>query len=416
MAASFSLSAESGNNDWDEAWDDSWDDQWQQDDGQFQLTGFVEQAIGSRIVDTDLNKTISLQDSRIRLEAEHIWQRWVFNGKADVYYDGVLDGWREQLREISAKASFAKVDVKLGRQILTWGTGDYLFLNDLFAKDWQSFFSGREDEYLKAPTNAVKISYFHTFVNVDVVWTPSFESDNYINGDYFSFYDRRSQSRAAPSYLADQPNGDEWALRLYKTLGRQEVALYGYDGYFKSPNAINNQGQFTFSRLRAWGFSWRQPLASGLLNLETSYYQSLDDRQGDDPQISNSQWRWLAGYERELITRLTGALQLYLERTLDYGSLRNNSPTPSLEVEENRTLITTRLNWRSVNDKLTLGLFVFYSPSDRDSYWRPTVSYRVNDHWQIDGGVNWFTGQEPYTFFGQFEENSNLYGRVRYSF
>ena len=29
------------------------------------------------------------------------------------------------------------MDIKFGRQVLTWGTGDWVFLNDLFPKDWQ---------------------------------------------------------------------------------------------------------------------------------------------------------------------------------------------------------------------------------------------------------------------------------------
>ena len=37
-------------------------------------------------------------------------------------------------------------DVKIGQQVLTWGTGDYVFLNDLFPKDYPSFFAGRSDD------------------------------------------------------------------------------------------------------------------------------------------------------------------------------------------------------------------------------------------------------------------------------
>ena len=53
------------------------------------------------------------------------------------------------------------LDVKLGRQVLTWGTGDLLFLNDLFPKDWVSFFAGRDDEYLKAPSNTLRATQYN---------------------------------------------------------------------------------------------------------------------------------------------------------------------------------------------------------------------------------------------------------------
>ncbi len=70
--------------------------------------------------------------------------------------DGAFD-----LREASLVFSpSADTDVKVGRQILTWGTGDLVFINDLFPKDWVSFFIGRDVEYLKAPSDALKVSAF----------------------------------------------------------------------------------------------------------------------------------------------------------------------------------------------------------------------------------------------------------------
>ena len=86
-----------------------------------------------------------------------------------------------------------------GRQVLTWGTGDLLFLNDLFPKDFVSFFIGRDDEFLKAPSNSLKFSSFARAANLDLVWTPIFASDRYITGERLSFYNamgrRQSQCR-----------------------------------------------------------------------------------------------------------------------------------------------------------------------------------------------------------------------------
>ncbi len=62
--------------------------------------------------------------------------------------------------------------ITLGRQILTWGTGDLVFINDLFPKDWVSFFIGRDVEYLKAPSDALKVSAFSSWANLDLVYTP----------------------------------------------------------------------------------------------------------------------------------------------------------------------------------------------------------------------------------------------------
>ena len=47
---------------------------------------------------------------------------------------------------------------------------------------------------------------------------------------------------------------------------------------------------------------------------------------------------------------------------------------------------------------------------------RPITTYSVNDHWTLEGGLNRFYGNEKHTFFGQFQDNTNLYAAIRYSF
>ena len=69
-----------------------------------------------------------------------------------------------------------------------------------------------------------------------------------------------------------------------------------------------------------------------------------------------------------------------------------------------------------MNQNLILMLFGYYSPSDRDTYLRPKIHYKVNDFWSLETGANIFAGDDEHTFFGQFEKNSNVYVAVRYSF
>ncbi|MCD6405349.1 MAG: hypothetical protein J7M19_05950, partial [Planctomycetes bacterium] len=65
---------------------------------------------------------------------------------------------------------------------------------------------------------------------------------------------------------------------------------------------------------------------------------------------------------------------------------------------------------------LTLSFFAFYSPGDRDAYIRPNISYKLNDHWSADMGGNVFIGHDERTFFGRFEDNTNVYVGLRYGF
>ena len=69
-----------------------------------------------------------------------------------------------------------------------------------------------------------------------------------------------------------------------------------------------------------------------------------------------------------------------------------------------------------MDQNLILSLFVYYSPSDNDGYIRPKFSYKLNDKWLLDGGFNLFWGEDDYTFWGRFQDNTNLYVGLRYSF
>ncbi len=409
------------------AQNDDWgDDEWSDDVAEegLQWSGFFEAAAGSRWdEDAQTGRRQTLGDFRLRTETQWSGERVDASFKGEAWYDSYLQEFDAELRDLTlAFSPRANWDVKAGRQVLTWGTGDLLFLNDLFPKDWVSFFAGREDEYLKAPSNTVRSTWYSNVVNIDFAWTPVFTADEYLNGERFSFFSPLAGQRVAPNppLAGIEPEDDfkngEFALRLFRTVNGTEWALYAYNGFFHQPSALTESFEPTFAPLTSAGVSMRGTLGKGLFNAETTYYASRDDRRGDDPRIPNDQVRVLLGYEQEAVTNLTVAFQYYLEWLQDYDELIDNSLTPTLEPDEFRHVFTNRLTYRLQQDKLTLSLFTFYSPSDSDYYIRPAISYRYSDQWSFTGGASVFGGSNAATFFNQFADNSNIYFRVRYNY
>ena len=332
-------------------------------------------------------------------------------------------GWFD-LREafVSTRAT-SFLDLKAGRQILTWGTGDLIFINDLFPKDFVSFFIGRDTEYLKAPSDAVKASMFSRCLNLDVVYTPRFDADRYIDGRRVSFYSPAAGGIVGHDAIVrvDRPDrwfvDDEIALRLYRNLGAVEVAAYGYRGYWKSPAGVNlTTGEAIFPRLTVGGASVRGPLAGGIVYSELGYYRSGDDTSGSDPAVNNSELRWLVGYEREVARDLSMGVQYYLESMSDHSDYRRSLPAGVPKRDENRHVLTLRMTQLLLQQNLTLGLFAYWVPSDADGYIRPKIQYKIDDHWNVELGGNVFVGNRNDTFFGQFDQNSNVYASARYGF
>lgn len=399
----------------------------------WQWHGFVDARSGQRLQEDDGQRQAILNEARAQLALSHSGRSVLWQLRSDFVLDeaageqqldlesghGCID-----LREANLLFSpHDSVDIKLGRQILTWGTGDLLFINDLFPKDWQSFFIGRDEEYLKAPSDAIFISFFPRFANIDMVYVPGFDADRYISGERLSYWNPllgRLANRDDGLRVAQRHHWfeeDEISVRVSQDVGGYELALYAYDGYWKSPVGYDPAAQQqTFPRLRVFGGSGRGNLGAGIAHLELGYYDSVDDADGSDPWLANSEYRVLAGYEQEVARDLSLAVQYYLEYMADYAAYRRYLPAASPVRDRDRHVLTVRVTRQAFNQNLHLSLFSYWSPSDRDGYLRPTLKYKASDELSLYVGANLFFGQQSSTFFGQFKNNNNLYLGVRYSF
>ncbi|MDD4103030.1 MAG: hypothetical protein PHU80_10435 [Kiritimatiellae bacterium] len=397
------------------------------------LSGFWELRGGARLQDDPREKAASIGETRLQLQYDRAGESVALKVAGDFLYDPVLnahdidledgDGWFDlrQANLLLRPGDF--MDLKIGRQINTWGTGDMLFINDLFPKDWNSYFIGRDDEYLKAPSDSAKAALFSDLANLDLIYSPRFDSDRFIDGRRISYWNGGLGRRAGRDTTVDanKPDDtfrdDEWAARLYRAVGSYEIAAYGYDGFWKSPAGSDPQsGRAVFPRLQVFGASGRGPFAKGILSLETGWYRSADDLSGDDPFVRNSEVRYLVGYEQELARNLTGGIQYYVEQMLNHDDYQRTLPTGMRTADEYRQVVTLRLTKLLMSQNLQLGVFLYFSPTDHDAYLRPKASYKIDDHWIAEVGGNFFVGKDDHTFFGQFERNNNLYASLRYGF
>lgn len=388
--------------------------------------GFVEAAGGMRLGNDPVQpKDAVLGEGRIQLEYAHEWEKGpkVFV-KADFLGDAVTEALRGDLREGYLDYSpMPTVELRLGRQILTWGTGDFLFINDIFPKDYISFFIGRQPQYLKLPSDAAKVSLFLPSLSLDLVAIPSFTPDNVLTGERLSFFDGLSngiRGKDAGLMLTKPkriPGNTEVAGRLSGQVGSTELAVYGFKGFFKSPLGVKDSARrdLFYPELAVYGASVRGPALGGIGNLEVGYYDSLEDRSGTDPLVENSAIKYLLGYERQVWTDFTLGGQYYVEQMLQFRRFEA-SRSGVAHRDEFRHLLTLRLTQLLWHQSVELSLFVFYSPSDEDYYLRPVLSYKVTDQLTAVLGANIFGGRRTSTAYGQLDRNDNVYLRFTYGF
>jgi len=342
--------------------------------------------------------------------------------RTDFFHDAVANRPDLEVREAYVDTSMGGSDVRVGRQLLIWGTGDYLFINDIFAKDWGAFFSGRPVEYLRVPQDAAKLDLSAGWISAEIVAMPFFQADKLPSRDRFYQFDPFPGVARSTQQPAMEFQNTELAARVYGTTWGFDTALYLYRGFFHMPGLeadrmiAPTQIAERFPRLAVYGASTRGNALGGVVSTEVGYYDSLADHAGRDPIIPNSSFRYLAGYQRQLWEDFTLGLQYYGEIMMQYDVYRASAPSGFPVQDQHRQLMTLRLTQLFWNQTLRVGLFAFYSPTDQDYYLIPEIRYSISDNLWVSATGNIFGGRRPTTFFGQLDANDNLAVTVRYEF
>lgn len=388
------------------------------------VVGFAELRQAERIHEDPLQGGSTVSEFRLHLDLQ-TGKNIIWSLSFDAIGDRVVTSEKIDLREGTGPVDLRKanvffnigdsIDVRLGRQILTWGTGDLIFVNDVFPKDYPSFIAGRSDDYLKAPTDGVRLSAYTDVVNADLVVMAPWQTNRYITGKRISFTDPNTSQPTNTVPHIKRPKKPSIALRFFRTFGSVETALYGYVGHWQSLAGQDKEGRGIFPDLNVWGASVRGPMFGGIGSLEFAFYDSKEDRNGKNPMISNSEWRGLLGYEREIAKNTTLGLQYSLTRMQDHNSYLDGLISTAVRQPETRDLATLRLTRLFLGQNLTTSAFLAYSPTQDDGFLRVSIDYNVTDTFSIGGLYSNFYG-DKFSYYGQFSDADNmaLYARINF--
>jgi hypothetical protein len=400
------------------------EDEWGLDLRGFALGNYSGRTTG-RIPPGPEGRALLLAEERLRLDLT-AWTDAVdaqIRVKLDGVHDAVAGDLDLDLREAYLDYTAGDLDFRLGRQIATWGVGDLLFINDVFPKNWVSFFSGRPLEYLKIGVDGLRVHYASDLLNAELLAIPRFEPDTVPTPERFFLHDDYASVTDRDEDLPDTTlENTEIGLRLYRRVGSFDLSAYAYRGYWRSPGQRpddpNNPTRVTsiYPPLSVYGLSAQGQALGGVLSLEGGYYDSRDDRDGDDLAVPNSQMRFLAGYQTQLGPDFTLGVQYYAEIMADFDAYKNSLPAGFARKEKYRDIVTLRLIQFLLYETWKLTLFAFYGPAENDYLLQPQIAYRVSDNLSIALGANVFGGEKRTTFFGQFDQDDNAYLNLRYDF
>jgi hypothetical protein len=366
-----------------------------------------------------------LGEERVQLKLEAFSESGsaAFASRVDFYHDAVVNEPGIEVREIYIDLTSEHAGLRAGRQIVTWGTGDLLFINDTFPKDWIAFFTGRPLEYLKVGSDALKIDLYPGFLDAEIVFAPFFQPDRYPTGGRLILFDPLSP--ALPRRLEQKERSwenTELSAKLSRYVSDWEVAAYASRGFFRTPAAsLAEEGprpelRLSFPRLNTYGASARGGLRAGVLSIEGGYYDSVEDREGDDPAVENSQVKGLIGYSHALWRDATLGAQAFVEWMPSHDAYRDSLPPGFPAREAVRWTVTTRFTQLLSYQTITLNLFAFWGLTEHDALLIPSIRYSFSDALWAELGSNIFLARNPWTTFGALDRNDNVYLTLRYGF
>jgi hypothetical protein len=200
-----------------------------------------------------------------------------------------------------------------------------------------------------------------------------------------------------------------------------DVAFYVFRCFWHQPDKGIAGTAIIYPRLNNYGMTIQDSVLGGVLSLEAGFYQSADDKAGTNPLIANSQYRYLLGYEHELMTDLTLALQVYGEIMDNHAAyLATAQPAYAagmgpLPLPKHRKIGTLNLRALWLNQTLTTSLFAM-AVAGGGRMLIPDLEYAVTDELSVNVGGHIFWGGPDSWMLGMMKHDDNVYTNVKWSF
>lgn len=383
------------------------------------FSGFMQQNTAVNIAEANPDgRHIKWLEERVRLQLDAADGNWRLLAKGDAAYDHLGRGDQSELREGYVDYAGGDWDLRVGRQVVTWGYGDLVFVNDVFPKDHEALFAGRPLEYLKRGVDAVKFGAYPEFASFELVVAPSFRESRTPDTRRFHVYDPMP---TVTNRETVKPGQGDWGLRAYRDIAGWDTAVYLYRGYQRTPSmrpdSLTAPTKITYfhPELSVYGASASGRAGDGVLSLELARYDSRQDRTGSDFAVPNSQTRVLAAWQTQPWEDFSLNLQYYAEHMDDYGAYLAAQPAGfPLDKRISHTL-GFRATQLLLHQTLRLSLYASRTTSNGDTFANPELRYSFTDRVSVALGANVFGGK-PSGSFGQLSRDDNAYMQWRYEF
>ncbi len=318
------------------------------------------------------------------------------------------------LEEFYAELNFNNFDVRIGKQIFSWGKADGFNPTDnLNPRDYIDLFV--EEEKIGVP--AINLLYYWNDFTFDLVFIPTYTTTRLpLLDSRHSFLDPENipviNGRNLPS---DNISNSQTGIRILRHISGWDLSLSFYDGYDDLTQAtVEDNESLTprYNRMRVVGGDFATTF--GGLGIHGEVAQFMYDGENDEnyfQYVFGFDYTWTnIIYDHDIFVILEYMGDKSTERQKVSKKVFGSGLA---RVFTNSILSTVTYKF---SDSLEFETkFAFNLDGHLSFLIKPEIRYDVNDNLKLTFGMNCIEGVQD-TFFGQFEKDDRSYFFLRYSF
>jgi hypothetical protein len=301
------------------------------------------------------------------------------------------------------------VDVKVGRQIVAWGTSEALRVVDVLNPMDRREPGQTDIEDLRLPVFMTRADYFP-----DTTWSLSavvvnetrFDKDPEYGSDYFP------GNHPLPEDTLDSFDLDnqEFAFSATGRFTGWDVSLHSAWVLDDTPYFCD--GEREHARITMFGATTQFTFGNWLVKAESAVLSGL--RYTVAPDMHFTRVDMLGGLEYSGFEETTLTLELLNRHIVGYDNILENG---SNNTRQDEPAVSMRAAKDMYNDTLhLLGVMTLHRPfDDGGGMGRLEASYDVDDAWTVRSGYAYYLGGSvPY--MEAIESNDRIFGEITYSF
>lgn len=356
--------------------------------------------------------------SRLRTELRITKDKSYLFTSLNAIHNSILEDQTQlELREAYFQYTTTNWDLKLGRQIITWGVADAMRITDIISPMDYTEFLARDYDDIRIPVNGFKIKYLKTDYNFEFVFIPVSEyfvmpidPDNpwsMINSTKFVVNNQKPDKKLKNCEIGGRFSfflrGIDFSVSALHTWNKAPVyrsyKLQGNDTIFMEANydqldmigfdlsasvgdfVIRGEAAAYFSEIQKNKMAKAKPVSSDNINA----ILGIDWYPGND-------WTINAQYSHKLIT----------------------NHKDEMATDKNTSFSTFGITKKLLRNTLTLSTFAHIDITNEGFFNRFSADYSLTDQIHMLMGYDHFEGDKG--MFGVYNKNSEIWVKVKFSF